>query len=296
MSRQNDSAMDIDHATDQSKDARMNESSNITHNPIPPILGSKITYQDVIIIRRTGFLGSLLTVKLRESRNDDNNKSRSPFKSVNWVLLSDIFGDSYREPEPNDLIMPAFQENKDIILRAYSYLIAKKNRMYLEFRREHTNGVFETNEPARFESRYENGVFMTRAARAALKPRRQRLMMKRLRHLIMEDVSGILLLANYHPISSELELYHPESEGLYKGNVTENDIVLWESEEALNTFYEWIKFFDDIGPKFLRVYLPMVKKTKRVADHEHTGPDKKRERADTEAQDEDEPMMDIDHE
>ncbi|KAI0886157.1 uncharacterized protein GGS22DRAFT_187392 [Annulohypoxylon maeteangense] len=288
MSQKRDSAVVLDHPADQVEDADMDDSQQkIPHKSIGLILGSEITYEKSVRIRRAGRDGEVLLVRLPESLNDDCNIANPPFKSMHWVVFNETsFRNTYRSDiSALKVIMLPLQENKDIILRACSYMIAKKNRMYLEFRGVYTNGIFESNEPSRFESAYKSGAFISEVARAALKPRGQRLKM------IPGDsslMSGILLLASFSVLTGELQFYHPESESYYKGKITRNDIILWESEEALDTLYVWIMRLNAHAGSFgLNAYRPESEKTKRDGDHANIGPAIKKGQTEIEAKDED---------
>ncbi|KAI1452220.1 hypothetical protein F4805DRAFT_463012 [Annulohypoxylon moriforme] len=283
-------ALDLNSPDDQVVDATMDNSQQSTpHQGICAILSSEITYQGTIRIRRSGSEGQVLLVRLLESFDDEDFYENPPFHSIYLAVLDDIsFRLYYPRTLDNVMIVPPLQENMDILLRACGYMLAKKNRMYLEFRKQFAGGVFATNEPARYESAAESGTFMSEVARAELKPKSQECL-----KVVCEGtkLDLRLLFARYHPLSGNFELYNNESGCLGSYSKDVQDIVLWESEEALDTLYFWIKCLNaQAGTHSLGAYHPESEKNKRKRGHEDLEPEPKRGRIEPEVEDRDEVM------
>ncbi|KAI2470106.1 hypothetical protein F4781DRAFT_194910 [Annulohypoxylon bovei var. microspora] len=274
MSHQSDLAIELDHATDETEDVTMNDDlqEEITYGTIRCLRSAETLIDETIIIHRCGKDGKFIWVGLIQSGKDDHGRFNPPFKSKHNVLFGNITSQgSPRLANPSELVMLPRRENQMVILRAYGYLLAKKNRAYLEFRRDNFNGVIESNEPARIVSGYETSKFTSQVARAMLEPKARYLNMKYRIGRHLHKTFRLLLLARLND-AGDPEYYNPET-GRVQQETTKDDIVLWESDEALDLLHKWFWRINKIMHKSSPGrYRPVKKETKRKAGHGDIGP------------------------
>ncbi|KAI1391970.1 uncharacterized protein F4822DRAFT_110955 [Hypoxylon trugodes] len=184
---------------------------------------------------KVGFLGNALGVFLLGVGKDDAKLFNPPFKSIYPVCVQG----SEENVCPGSLILEATRENQKLIRAAAGILLQKKNTAYFEFIKESDMDVPLASRCV--VKKYETPEFQLKVAEAQVKPAFPRILAMTYVDPVSDQrrrVNGYLLLArrlrdNGHVLYSEV--FHSK-DNVFR--VSTFDIILWESEEALDRLYD----------------------------------------------------------
>ncbi|KAI1141185.1 hypothetical protein F5Y05DRAFT_423948 [Hypoxylon sp. FL0543] len=191
-------------------------------------------------------IGRRFTVRLLRPEPYGLSPAGYAFESTQAVMLK-VFGCVF--PSDTVLILPN-QHNRIILRKAFSYLIAKKNMLYLEFKRRYglPMGVEDID---RDLYEYEETGYLIDTARTAVIQGGRSLI-----EFEMEDKPGshfLPLLFMRFDAYGVSELYDPVEGRVQPDPIMvdgdnyeeeEDAIHLWECEETLNLLHHWDVLFD----------------------------------------------------
>ncbi|KAI0839613.1 hypothetical protein F5Y06DRAFT_25838 [Hypoxylon sp. FL0890] len=240
---------------------------------------------NTIQLRRTGILGQHFSVRLLGLEGHNQDLAGMPLKSTRLVVL-EVFGDGF---PIGTLVLHATLQTRIVLRRVCSYLLAKKNSLYLQFKSQYgvLPGLRDTD---RMLEKYEKADYVLKAAKAAV--------VEPMYYFLDAEIArgyseGGFCMGHYTPgyyppacsqlllarrnADGEIEFYNPihaqvclfagvnerkvewrnAREGELGQEFGQNPIIFWECEETLSLLHYWdscLDFLDkdlDLEPTML---------------------------------------------
>ncbi|KAI0113866.1 hypothetical protein F4776DRAFT_667028 [Hypoxylon sp. NC0597] len=137
----------------------------------------------------------------------------------------------------NTLLLKSSQQNRTAIQKAWGYLLARKNSLYLQVRGDHGNKLGVDGKTHSLAPYEEYAHILTTAKAVVIQPQSQSLGAWTLDEGLPKSLCCLLLILRRNN-RGEVEFYNPVNDTICT-LPDENDIVLLECEEAISLMYHW---------------------------------------------------------